>query len=58
VDKSFKKRRKMLINCLDHIGDKNQVAALLASAKIAATLRPENLGVDQWLLLYKGLACA
>ncbi|MDD5673128.1 MAG: 16S rRNA (adenine(1518)-N(6)/adenine(1519)-N(6))-dimethyltransferase RsmA [Chitinivibrionales bacterium] len=58
VDKSFKKRRKMLINSLDHIGVKTIIETLLNKTGIAPTQRPEELGVDQWLLLYKGFTCA
>jgi 16S rRNA (adenine1518-N6/adenine1519-N6)-dimethyltransferase len=53
VDKSFKQKRKMLINALDHLGDKITTCDLLAQAGIAPTERPEDLGIDQWLLLYK-----
>jgi 16S rRNA A1518/A1519 N6-dimethyltransferase RsmA/KsgA/DIM1 with predicted DNA glycosylase/AP lyase activity len=46
-------RRKTLVNVLGRDGNKNDQIAALKDLKIDPKARPEDLGVDQWLSLYK-----
>lgn len=54
VKAGFGQRRKTLLNSLS-AGlrlDKSQITALLAAATIDPKLRPQNLSLDQWYMLY------
>jgi 16S rRNA (adenine1518-N6/adenine1519-N6)-dimethyltransferase len=53
VDKGFKMRRKTLANALGREGNKNTYADMLRELSINPQSRPEDLGVDQWLALFK-----
>ncbi len=53
VDAGFKMRRKMLVNVLGRDGGKQRIVSLLDACGIDAMVRPEDLGIDQWLILYK-----
>jgi 16S rRNA (adenine1518-N6/adenine1519-N6)-dimethyltransferase len=53
VDKGFSMRRKTLVNVLGRDGNKNAHINMLKELDFDPMVRPEDLGVDQWLELYK-----
>ena len=53
VDKGVKMRRKTLVNALDINGSKTRYTELLESLSINPKSRAEDLGIHEWLELYK-----
>jgi 16S rRNA (adenine1518-N6/adenine1519-N6)-dimethyltransferase len=53
VDKGFGMRRKTLVNSLGSSGPKALYTGLLHDLGINALARPEDLSVEEWLLLYE-----
>jgi 16S rRNA (adenine1518-N6/adenine1519-N6)-dimethyltransferase len=53
VDKGFKMRRKTLVNALDSNGSKARFSELLESLSLNPKSRAEDLGINEWLALYK-----
>jgi len=54
VQSLFSHRRKTIANCLMHVTrlDKEALLALLDRLRISASIRPQNLSLEQFLLLY------
>lgn len=48
-------KRKMLRNCLQARYSVPQIEAALSAASLDAQLRPQQLSLDDYVLLYKGL---
>ena len=53
IDTGFKMRRKTLVNAMTREGDKSAFIGMLEDLRIDPKVRPEDLGVDQWLSVYK-----
>jgi 16S rRNA (adenine1518-N6/adenine1519-N6)-dimethyltransferase len=53
VEKGFGMRRKRLANALGRGGDRGRVERLLDAMHLDRGVRAEDLGVDEWLKLYK-----
>jgi len=53
LDTGFKMRRKTLVNAMTREGDKDAFIGMLEDLRIDPKVRPEDLGVDQWLSVYK-----
>jgi 16S rRNA (adenine1518-N6/adenine1519-N6)-dimethyltransferase len=53
VDRGFRMRRKMLVNVLGHGGNKEEYGRIISSMGIRPDVRPEDLGTEEWLELYK-----
>jgi 16S rRNA (adenine1518-N6/adenine1519-N6)-dimethyltransferase len=53
VDRGFSMRRKMLVNVLGHEGGKELYRRYLEELELPLSSRPESLGVDEWLALYR-----
>lgn len=52
VDRGFSMRRKMLVNVLGHNGNREGYREAVERAGLAPGVRPEQLGVEEWLRLF------
>jgi 16S rRNA (adenine1518-N6/adenine1519-N6)-dimethyltransferase len=52
VDRGFSKRRKTLVNALGWDGDKDHYITILKQMQLPLAVRPEDLGINEWMELY------
>lgn len=55
VQQAFSMKRKMLRNCLQARYSVPQIEAAMSAASLDAQLRPQQLSLDDYVLLYRGL---
>lgn len=55
VRQAFSMKRKMLRNCLQASYSVPQIEAAMSAASLDAQLRPQQLSLNDYVLLYRGL---
>ena len=56
VRQAFSMKRKMLRNCLQACYSVSQIDTAMSAARLDAQVRPQQLSLDDYILLYRGLS--